>query len=301
LPRLRADRLRAFVAVARCGGFSAAARELEQAQSAVSQAVASLEAELGESLFVRDGRRVRLSEAGALLLPRAERAFAEIAAGLDELAARRGLSVGTVRLGTSDTLATYVLPPVFAAFRRRHPGIELRLDNRPSPVVAGRVGDGALDLGIVTLPLPGHLAAQVHTLPLGPQRDALIAPPGHALAARRRVRLADLAPYPLLLLDRTTATRAYLDERFAAARITPRVIMEMNGVEVLKRLVELGFGMSIVPAAAAAREASQRTLALRPIAELGPRTVALVTPTAGPLSPAAQAFIAVARRALARR
>ncbi|HTM18951.1 MAG TPA: LysR family transcriptional regulator, partial [Kofleriaceae bacterium] len=123
-------RLRAFAAVAREGGFSRAARKLGQTQSSVSQAVAALERELDESLLVRAGRRVDLTEAGRVLLAHAERAFAELAAAEGELAALRDLESGRLAVGTSDTLATWLLPPVLGAFRTRHPGVELRLDNR---------------------------------------------------------------------------------------------------------------------------------------------------------------------------
>src|SRR6185295_5048265 len=110
-----AVRLGAFVAVAREGGFSRAARALGRTQSSVSQAVALLEAELGEALFVRDGRQTHVTAAGRVLLAHAERAFAEMDAARAELAALRDLTAGTLALGASDTFATYLLPPVFAA------------------------------------------------------------------------------------------------------------------------------------------------------------------------------------------
>jgi DNA-binding transcriptional LysR family regulator len=291
-------RLRAFAAVAREGGFSRAARSLGQTQSSVSQAVAALEREVGEPLLVRAGRRVDLTDAGRVLLPHAERAFAELAAAAGELAAMRDLEAGRLAVGTSDTLATWLLPPVFGRFRDRHPGIELRLDNRTSPAIAAQVAARRLDLGVVSLPLPADLrldgepaSAALRIEPLIDQPDLLIGPPRHPLARRRRVALADLAGEPLLLLDRTTASRAWLERRFAAARVRPRVVMEMSSVEVLKRLVELGFGLSIIPACAATG-----ALAALPLAGLGkPRQVGIVTPTLGPLSRAAAAFIDVAR------
>ncbi len=319
LQAFRADRLGAFVAVAREGGFSRAARALGRTQSSLSQAVALLERDLGEPLFVRDGRRAQLTEAGRVLLAHAERAFAELAAARAELAALRDLTAGGLALGTSDTLATYLLPPVFAAFRARYPDVDLRLDNKPSPLVATRVGERALDLGIVSLPLPVAAAAEVRVEPLCAQEDVVIAPPGHAVArakttkplakpakakpahARRRtISLAELAEHPLILLDRSTATRAYLDAGFAADDLAPRVRMEMSSVEVLKRLVELGFGVSVVPAIAAARELAEGSLVTVPLRGLpGPlRQVGLVTPTSGPLSRAARAFIDVAREVL---
>src|SRR4051794_15042176 len=107
----RGDRLGSFVAVAREGGFSRAARALGRTQSSLSQAVALLEHDLGEALFVRDGRTTHLTEAGRVLLAHAERAFAELSAARAELAALRDLTAGTLALGASDTFATYLLPP----------------------------------------------------------------------------------------------------------------------------------------------------------------------------------------------
>jgi DNA-binding transcriptional LysR family regulator len=297
----RADRLGAFVAVAREGGFSRAARARGCTQSSLSQAVARLEQDLGETLFVRDGRTTHLSEAGRVLLAHAERAFAELDQARAELAELRNLTAGTLALGTSDTFATYLLPPVFAAFRARYPDVDLRLDNRPSPAIAARVGERALDLGVVSLPLPAALAEAVRIEALAPQRDVVIVPAGHALAKLRRVSLEKLATLPLLLLDASTATRSYLDAGFAALGVRPRVRMEMSSVEVLKRLVELGFGVSVVPALAAAREVASGVLAAVPLAAPGSvRQIGLVTPTSGPLSRAARAFIEVARAELRR-
>src|SRR5687768_3556770 len=132
---LSSPRLRAFVAVARAGGFSAAARSLGVSQSSLSQAVAALEEDVGQPLLVRAGREVHVSEAGAILLEHAERALLELGRAADLLSGLRDLTRGQLLVGTSDTLAAYLLPPVFAAFRARYPGIELKLDNRPSPLV----------------------------------------------------------------------------------------------------------------------------------------------------------------------
>src|SRR3954462_8760823 len=154
---LDSARLLAFSAVATSGGFSKAARQLGKPQSSVSQAVLLLERELGQKLFSRDGHRPRLTDAGRALLARATRIFEQMALAESELSALGALSFGELVLGTSDTLACYFLPPVFAAFRARYPKVELRIDNRPSPVVAERVSEGQVDLGIVSLPLPQGL------------------------------------------------------------------------------------------------------------------------------------------------
>jgi DNA-binding transcriptional LysR family regulator len=298
---LDTDRLVAFVTVARERGFSRAARELGKTQSAVSQAVSRLEEELGQRLFVRDGRTTRLTEAGRVLLEHGERVLSEMAAARDRLSSLGELRAGSLVIGTSDTLACYLLPPVFAAYRARYPGVELRLSNRPSPATAAEVAENRVDVGVVTLPLPApgpgrrEGALRVRVERWLPHQDVVICPPRHPFARAPKVAVRDLGAESLVLLDRTTGTRAYLDAAFERARIEPRVTMEMGSVEVLKRLVELGFGVSVVPALATVREVRAGTLAAIPLMGApGGREVGILLPAAG-ASRAALAFLDLAR------
>lgn len=306
---LSTPRLRAFLAVARARGFSTAARELGQSQSSLSQAVSALEEELGQPLFIRDGRSIHLTEAGRILREHAERALAELARATDALSALRDLTRGSLLVGTSDTLASYLLPPVFAAFRARYPDVELRLDNRTSPAVAERVAQHRVDLGVISLPLPralrigGRPVGEVLTIDtLRSQREVVICPKGHPLARRRGLTLAELASQPLVLLDRSTASRGLLDQSFRELGLRPHVVMEMSSVEVIKRLVELGFGLSLIPELSGVREFEQGQLvALRTKGtetSWPRRHVGLITPLHGSLSHAARAFIEVLRKEL---
>ncbi len=305
---LDAARLQAFVAVAREGGFSRAAARLGKSQSTVSGAVAALEADLGQALFVRDGRTTHLTDAGRALRGHAEAILGEMARARAQIEAIAGLAAGELVVGASDTLAYYLLPPVFAAFRARHPQVELRLVNRPSPATAAEVAARAIDVGVVTLPLPdlrtdGRAPLErVRAEPLSVQEEVLVCPPGHPLAGRRRVSIAALGDgkTPLLLLDRTTASRALLDEAWRKLAARPQVAMEMSSVEVLKRLVELGFGVSIVPRLAVGRETAAGALVAVKLEGLPARRIALLVPHPGPASRAAAAFAALAREVLAR-
>ena len=300
---LDSGRLAAFAAVARQGGFSKAAKELGKTQSSVSQAVLLLERELGQKLFSRDGHRPRLTDAGRTLLARASRIFEEMAGAESDLAGLAALESGELVLGTSDTLACYFLPPVFAAFRDRYPKIELRIDNRPSPVIAERVSENQVDLGIVSLPLPESLSVsgrsvteRLDCVVLAPQEDVAVCAPTHPLAQRREVGLRELALHPLLLLDRTTSSRALVDVAFAAAKASPHVAMEMSSVEVLKRLAELGFGVAIVPRFSVQREQQSGTLSVLRLSHFGaPRSVGALTPRAFAATRAARAFLELAR------
>jgi len=300
---LDSARLAAFAAVARMGGFSKAANELGKTQSSVSQAVLLLERELGQKLFARDGHTPRLTDAGRALLPHATRILDEMALAAAELSALSELGAGELIVGTSDTLACYFLPPVFAAFRARYPKVELRIDNRPSPVIAERVSERAVDIGIVSLPLPaglelsGHKAEQrIDTVVLAPQKDVAVCSPQHPLAKRREVSVRDLARYALLLLAPGTSSRALLEAAFAAEKLPLRVAMDTTSVEVLKRLAELDFGVAIVPRIAVARELEGRTLHALELRGVGAeRSVGALTPRAFSPTRAASAFLALAR------
>ncbi|HEY0465255.1 MAG TPA: LysR family transcriptional regulator [Polyangiaceae bacterium] len=300
---LDSARLAAFSAVATAGGFSKAAKQLGKTQSSVSQAVLVLERELGQKLFARDGHRPRLTDAGRALLARATRIFEQMALAESELAGLGTLDSGELVLGTSDTLACYFLPPVFAAFRERYPKIELRIDNRPSPVIAERVSEGQVDLGIVSLPLPASLTVsdrpvseRLDCVELASQDDVAVCSPAHVLAKRRRAGVRELAPHPLLLLDRTTSSRAWVDLAFAAQELPLTLAMEMSSVEVLKRLAELGFGVAIVPRFSVQRESESGTLHALRLEQFGaPRSVGALTPRAFAPTRAALAFLGLAR------
>jgi DNA-binding transcriptional LysR family regulator len=304
---LDSGRLAAFAAVARTGGFSKAANELGKTQSSVSQAVLLLERELGQKLFSRDGHTPRLTDAGRALLRRTTRIFDEMALAESELSALSELRFGELVVGTSDTLACYFLPPVFAAFRERYPNVELRLDNRPSPVIAERVSERQVDLGIVSLPLPESLelsgrkvSDRLDCVVLAAQEDVAVCAPGHPLvqakAKRGEVGVRELASYPLLLLDRTTSSRALVEAAFAAEKTAFSVAMEMSSVEVLKRLAELGFGVAIVPRFSVRRETESGVLSALKLRDFGaPRGVGALTPRAFAPTRAASAFLALAR------
>jgi DNA-binding transcriptional LysR family regulator len=296
---LESDRLRVFVAVARAGGFSRAAARLHRTQPAVSQALRALEDEVGEALFLRMGRRVALTPAGVILLEHAEQSAAVLGRARERLQALGALESGELVIGTSDTNACYVLPPVLAAFRARYPGVELRLSNRPSPATERQVLEREVDVGFVTLPAASpRLVAE----PLVTREDVAIFAPDHPLASRRRLRFEALLAHPLLVLDRGARSRKWIDERLSAAvsgSAEPRIAMELASIEVVKRLVALGFGVSVVPRIAVAAEVAAGSLAcaaLFPREE--PRTLGVVLPRNAALSQAAAAFVALARELL---
>ncbi len=293
---LDSERLAAFRAVAREGGFSRAARVVHKTQPAVSQAIRALEDAVGERLFLRLGRTTLLTPAGRILLEHVDESFAALDRARARLSALHELETGELVIGTSDTNACYVLPPVLAAFRARHPGVEVRISNRPSPSTEAQVLAHEVDIGFVTLPAGSdRLVAE----PLARREDVAIFPPDHPLAGRKRVRFAQLLDSPLLLLDTGSRTRAFIDERLRAEPARHRVAMELASIEVVKRLVALGFGVSVVPRIAVAAEVAAGTLASASVfSRAQARSLGVVYARTAPLSRAAEVFVEMAREIL---
>ena len=251
------ERLNAFQTVAREKSFSKAAQKLFKTQPAISQAIRSLEEELGEPLFVRLGRTIQLTQAGQILLEHAQQAFQTLEQGRVQIEALRGLRKGMLTIGASDTTACYILPPTLRVFRRRYPGIEILISNRPSPGVLEQVLSREVDIGMVTLPLrhPKIVIGDLLT-----REDVVICSPRHPLSDRTVMELGELEAYPLLLLDRGSHTRSFIDRRLEEAGITPNIAMELGSIEVIKRLVQLDFGVSIVPHVAVQAEIERGAL-----------------------------------------
>lgn len=295
------ERITALMAVADTGGFSAAARRLGKTQSAVSQAVSQLERDLGQVLLSRQRGRVRPTQAGELLLVHARRAQDEMVRAQQQLVQLNELQFGRLTIATTDTLACYFLPPALSAFRRRYPQVDVVLRTAPSPASARAVLRGEAEVAVVTLPLPDATMDDPGgcVMPLREQPELVIVSPEHPLSIKRRVRWQRLAKEPLLLLGADTAGRQFLAAQFQQRGIalTPR--MEMNSVELLKRLVELGFGVAVVPAHSIQRELDQGSLCalqLWPRADV--RMGALVLPARDAQSQAARAFAEVTVDAL---
>jgi DNA-binding transcriptional LysR family regulator len=283
------QQLRYAVAVADEGSFTAAARACFIAQPSLSQAVKTLERELGAALFHRLGRRVILTAAGEAFVPAARetlRALDTVRAGV---AAVAGLVAGRLDLVALPTLAVDPVAPLVGRFRRDHPQVLVRL-LQPDDV-AGVVADvrsGAAELALTEAALAGERLV-VHAL--GPQDVVAVLPPG-SRRPRRALGVDRLAELPLVTLARGTSTRHLLDDALAAVGATPTIAVETDQREALVPLVLAGAGATIVPRAMA--ETARRLGAV--VTPLDPpitRALALVH-RAAPLSPAAAAFVAVA-------
>jgi DNA-binding transcriptional LysR family regulator len=231
--------LRSFLKVAELGNVSQAARVLGLSQPAVTKQLRALEATLDGPLIERFGRGVRLTPRGELLLEFGRRAAAQLADCASALAELDLGKSGTLVVGAGVTTSVMQLPPWLAELRQRHPAIDVSVRTGTSHDVERWVIGAEVDVGFVTSDTrQGELAVRR----LFEEEIVLVAEPG---AARRTpVALDELA---LILFPRTTGFRAYLDQRFAARRLSVQVKMEIDSVEAIKSFVALGLGAAFLP------------------------------------------------------
>jgi DNA-binding transcriptional LysR family regulator len=283
-----------FVTVAEEANFTRAAARLRVAQPGVSAQVRQLERELGEPLLDRSGRRVRLTGAGAAVLPYA-RAALSAAAGtrlaIDEL---RGLVRGSVAVGMVPSCSAVNLPDILADFHRQHPSVVITLSEANSDELVDGVVGGALDLALVGMagPPPG-----VDIVPVADEPLVVAVSCDDPLAGRTTTTLTALAERAIISLSRGSGLRAALDRACAAADVRLRVAFEATDPQVLVHLASRGLGVAILPESAAVNSRNQ----LRVVRIAGPQLraqLALAWRTGGPVSPAARALIAHARSAL---
>jgi len=235
--------LKALVEVARQGGFTAAARVLFLSQPTVSKAVRQLEEELGEELFTRLGDGVRLTEAGKLVLARAEAMLAEGEHMLAELAELQGLYTGRLRLGLPLFGSARLFAPLFADFRSRYPGVEIELLEQGSVRLEEAILAGQVELAVSLLPVSDAFEWQ-------PVRDdPLVALlwADHPLHRRTLVHLADLAASPFILFEHGFALNARIESACRERGFAPRVSARSSQMDFIVSLVAAGLGVALLP------------------------------------------------------
>ena len=282
-----------LVAVAEEANFTRAAERIHVAQPAVSAQIQRLERELGQPLLDRTRRVVRLTAAGAAVLPYAQAALAAVAdmhIAVDDLSqlVRGTVSIGTVASHSVD------IPGLLADFHADHPNVEITLGADSSDALIENIRTGQLDVAIVSVgpdEVPEGLAVEVVT------DEAIHAAvcPTDPLAGRTKVRLADLRDRALIALPVGAGIRHQFDRACAAAGVSPRIAFEAGTPLALADLAERGLGVAIVPASVPRGRAGLHALPIAP--EIRGRLV-LAWRSAGPISPAARVLIDRARRLL---
>lgn len=293
---MKLEQLRFFHAVAEMGSFTAASRALHLTQPAVSNQVKNLEEELGQRVFERSGRTVRLTRAGEVLYTHTRRIFQQVREAEGILEDLKSLRAGRLLLGMVDVMSIHVLPRIFRVFHNSFPRVEISIEVDNSANLSRGVRDGRFDLGFVTLPL---LEENLVSVPVYNDVMRAIAPAGHPLTRKKRVTLEDLASTTMIVYKRGSVTHSIIEQIFRSAGIELEPDMEIDRPEAMKKLVEAGLGVSIMPEMSIAREVEEGSLVVLPTGDIRfERQLGLIYRQAQVFSPSVAAFLTILRTEL---
>jgi DNA-binding transcriptional LysR family regulator len=281
------DQITAFLEVARQQSFSRAAEKLYRTQPAISAQIRALEQECGHRLFDRLGRRVVLTRPGEVLFEHGEKLAALHREVLQRVQEAEGHAAGKLVIGANEATCLYVLPQVFAEFKRKHPQVAVSIYRNFSHKILQKMAEHQVDIGIVTLPLSQD---NLKVIPFHEDDLLVVLPPSHRFAKKSSLKLEDLASEPLIF-PKGGHTRALLDKIFHKYRDRLQISMELASVETIKKFVGAGLGISLLSRSYAEMEMRTGTLKLVPLQGIElRRRLGLVYRTDRHLSRAAQVF-----------
>lgn len=289
------DQLNSFVEVARHNSFSRAAGKRFRTQPAISSQIRALEEEVGARLFDRSGGKVSLTASGKLFLKYAEEALEARRHTIAAVAEMQSIPRGEIVVGANEGTCLHVLPEVFAEFKKKYPNVSVSVARAERARIVEAVIDKAVDFGIVSLPVAD---ARLKMVPVHQDELVVIAPPRHPIAASglKAAPLAEVAKYPLLL-PKAGRTREVIEAMFRELGVAPKISMELESSEVLKRFVAADVGIGFIGSLNVRNDVRTKTLVCLPIeGRIVRRDLGLIYRKDKALSRAAQAFIEIAVR-----
>jgi DNA-binding transcriptional LysR family regulator len=247
--KVQLQQLAYFVAVAEVRHFTRAAETLRVAQPSLSKQIKMLESELGAPLFSRARGNITLTPAGEALLPLARRILADVETARREVQDLTGLRRGRVRLGATPSLFAGLLADALARFRRRYPGIELRVEEGGSRDLVRDLARGSLDLALIILPLQST-DPSLETAPILREELVVVSPstdPPRRPPTRPHVRIEDLRHQPLVMFRSGYDLREATQAACRQAGFEPTFAVEGGEMDAVLRFVEAGLGLALVP------------------------------------------------------
>jgi LysR family transcriptional regulator, low CO2-responsive transcriptional regulator len=285
------DQLETFLEVARHANFSRAAEKRFRTQPAISSQIRTLEEEVGARLFDRSGGKVALTAAGKLFQQYAEEALAARKNMITSLAEMERVPRGEMVVGANEATCLHILPEVFAEFKKLYPDVGVHISRLDRAKILESVIDNSVDFGVVSTPVDDKRLTVVAI-----HRDELvvIAPPGHPLSRLKEAGIAEVVRFPLLL-PRIGRTRDAIENLFHERQLKPRISMELDSSELIKRFVAADVGVGFIAKSNVLEDVKAGVLAAIPMADGAiRRELALVFRKDKALSRAALAFIEIA-------
>jgi DNA-binding transcriptional LysR family regulator len=298
---LNVGRLRILREVAAHRSFSDAAAALSYTQSAVSQAVGALEAELGVTLLERDRGAIRPTVAGAALIDRAETIITQLDAAEDEVAAIAGARGGRLRMASFPSAGATLMPVAISTFRASYPEVELSLAEGEPDGIVPRLRAGEFDLALL-FEFRGtseKLGAGMRRFELLEDPMRLALPSGHPLAGAPKIALGDLSADAWVQTSAQSPCARHVVRSCHAAGFEPNVAFESDDYETVQGLVAAGVGVALIPKLALT--SPREDIAIRSLDPRGPvRRVLAATPRGTAMMPAVATMIDVLRAAARR-
>jgi DNA-binding transcriptional LysR family regulator len=296
---LNVSRLRVLAEVAKRGSFSAAADALSYTQSAVSQQVATLEAETGMTLLERHARGVHVTPAGQALVEHTEGILARLEAAETELSAIAGLRAGRLRMASFPTAGATLMPLAIATFRSAYPEVELTLAEGEPQEIAPRLRAGEFDLALLFEFDEPEAGEQLKRIELLRDPMYLALPEDHPLAKKSDLRLSDLRGEAWVQTSHESPCARHVVRSCHAAGFEPNVSFESDDYQTVQGLVAAGVGVALIPELALS--VVREDIAIRALAPSPPaRQVIAAAPTDVRLSPATPAMLSILEDAAAR-
>jgi DNA-binding transcriptional LysR family regulator len=239
----RLDLYRIFCEVAKCRSFSGAAKELYMTQPAVSQAVMNLEEELGIRLFTRTPRGVVLTNDGQLLFEHVNSAINLIHIGENKLLESRNLKVGEMKIGVGDTISKYFMLPYLEIFRNRFPNINLKIVNRTTTELCNLIKSGDVDIAVCNFPIRD---AALETIECKRIHDIFVCGEKYRELCSRPTSLEEIVRLPMILLERKSNSRLYIERYMASKGIKATPEIELGSHDLLLEFARFNFGIACV-------------------------------------------------------
>ena len=285
------DQLETFLEVARHASFSRAAERRFRTQPAISSQIRALEEEVGARLFDRSGGKVALTGAGKIFQRYAEQTLDARKSMLVTVAEMERVPRGEIVVGANEGTCLHILPEVFAEFRKLYPEVGVQISRLERAKILESIIENSVDFGVVSIPVDDKRLTVVTI-----HRDELviIVPPQHPLASANKGSIADVAQYSLLL-PKLGRTRDSLENLFHERGLKPKVAMELDSSELLKRFVAANVGVGFIARSNVIEDVKAGVLTAIPMADASiRRDLALVFRKDKALSRAALAFIEIA-------
>ncbi len=267
------QQLRYFVAIADLGSFTKAAERCLVAQPSLSQQIIKLEKELGQPLFERLGRSIRMTTAGKTLYGRSVSILAALEEAKQRVSEMAEDDRGTITVGAIPTIAPYLLPELITRFQRRYPLADVFIHEDLTEHTIDNCLRGNLDVGLLALPIPEN---RLHSEPLLEEELLLALPAKHPLAKKRRVSINDMNNQAFILVSEMHCLGQQIVAFCNRQSCTPHVICRSSQVLTVQELVSIGHGVSLLPTMACSKDKHPKRVYRRLTGSAPHRTVGMV-------------------------